>query len=505
MEKTTSTLAQTVGHPLLWIGAIAVLVIIAVQSVIYLRAAKNAAVKVGMSGTEVNTAFRAGGISAIGPSIAVCLVALALLPLFGTPSTITRLGLIGSAAYETIAANLALGVMGTGLGEPNVDGNMLVTMLLALAIGGSGWMVVTLIMTPIMKRGMGEGTTTKTARKRSARWALLPTAALLGAFFTLGLKEFAAQLRCGDRLRHLGGRDALTHAGRTVAEQTHAARVRTRRGHDHSHRRRLLHLMRSRENTMTALTNTITANPMADFDKTTSKWGPITMLAGMAAMLSGPIMLVAFGGYSIDPMTLVTCVVAIAAVMGVIWVIEPISYFPILGPGAMYQAFLIGNISTKLLPAAVTAQESIKAKPGTPQAQIAATLAICSAALIHVIGLMLIVGFFGRWLLTVIPADVLGAVTTYAVPAVLGAFVMQNVIGNRKQPKLIITALIVGIVVIYGLAPLAPALANAAPFLGVVLTAVIAMLMFKPAPKTEAIDASSQPDASSKAEAAKQD
>ncbi|WCE40675.1 hypothetical protein PGC08_02980 [Brevibacterium sp. BDJS002] len=277
---------------------------------------------------------------------------------------------------------------------------------------------------------------------------------------------------------------------------------------------------------MSAITNSTTANPMADFDKTTSTWGPITMLAGMIAMLSGPIMLVAFGGYSIEPMTLVTCVVAIAAVMGVIWVIEPISYFPILGPGAMYQAFLIGNISTKLLPAAVTAQESIKAKPGTPQAQIAAALAICSAALIHVIGLMLIVGVFGQWLLTVFPADVLGAVTTYVVPAVLGAFVMQNVIGNRKQPKLIVTALIVGIVVIYGLAPLTPALAIAAPFLGVVLTAVIAMLMFKPAPKTESTestestdstvsagstDASSQPDersqplASPRAEASKQD
>lgn len=228
------------------------------------------------------------------------------------------------------------------------------------------------------------------------------------------------------------------------------------------------------------------ANPMASFDKTTSVWGPVTMLAGMVAMLAGPIMLVAFGGYSVDPVTLVTCVVAIAAVMGVIWVIEPISYFPILGPGAMYQAFLIGNISTKLLPAAVTAQESIRAKPGTPQAQIAATLAICSAALIHVIGLMLIVGLFGQWLLTVIPADVLGAVTTYVVPAVLGAFVMQNVIGNRKQPKLIVIALIVGIVVIYGIAPLAPALANAAPFFGVVLTIVVAMLMFRPRTEQDA-------------------
>lgn len=237
---------------------------------------------------------------------------------------------------------------------------------------------------------------------------------------------------------------------------------------------------------MSVTTSTAPSNPMSAFDRTTSVWGPITMIAGMAAMLAGPVMLVAFGAYSVDLMTLVTCVVAIAAVMGVIWVIEPISYFPILGPGAMYQAFLIGNISTKLLPAAVTAQESTKARPGTPQAQIAATLAICSAALIHVIGLMLVVGLFGQWLLTVIPADVLGAVTTFVVPAVLGAFVMQNVIGNRKQPKIIVTALIVGIIVIYGIAPLAPALANAAPFFGVALTVAVSMLMFKPAPKTDA-------------------
>lgn len=192
MEEAAPTLAETVNHPLLWIGAIAVLVVVVVQSVVYLKAAKAAAAEVGMPTVQVRTAFRAGGVSAIGPSLAVCLVALALLPLFGSPSTITRIGLIGSAAYETIAADLALGTMGSGLGEPRVDGNMLVTMLLALAIGGSGWMVVTLVMTPILKRTMGAGTSTKTARTRSARWAVLPTAALIGAFFTLGLKEVAA-------------------------------------------------------------------------------------------------------------------------------------------------------------------------------------------------------------------------------------------------------------------------------------------------------------------------
>ena len=226
-----------------------------------------------------------------------------------------------------------------------------------------------------------------------------------------------------------------------------------------------------------------TLDPMAGYDRTTSLWGPITMLAGMVAMLMGPILMVFAGGYTVSPGTLVTAVAAIALVMGVVWVIEPISYFPILGPGAMYQAFLIGNISTKLLPAAVTAQGSINAKPGSPQAQIAATLAICSAAIIHVGALVLVVAVFGQWLLTVIPADLLAAVTQFVVPAVLGAFLMQNIIGNRKQPKVLIAGLAVGVLVIYVLVPMVPALATAAPLFGVVLTAAAAMLMFRPSPE----------------------
>ncbi|MGF9660826.1 hypothetical protein AAIH25_03025 [Arthrobacter crystallopoietes] len=226
-----------------------------------------------------------------------------------------------------------------------------------------------------------------------------------------------------------------------------------------------------------------TLDPMAGYDRTTSVWGPITMLAGMAAMLMGPLLMVFAGGYTVSPGTLVTAVAAIALVMGVVWVIEPISYFPILGSGAMYQAFLIGNISTKLLPAAVTAQGRINAKPGSPQAQIAATLAICSAAIIHVGALVLVVAVFGQWLLTVIPADLLAAVTQFVVPAVLGAFLMQNIIGNRKQPKVLITGLAVGVLVIYVLVPMVPALATAAPLFGVVLTAAAAMLMFRPNPK----------------------
>ncbi|MFC0247048.1 DUF5058 family protein [Citricoccus parietis] len=191
--SVTENTTMTVGlHPVLWIGAGLVLAIVVVQSLVYLRAARKAAPEAGMTGLDFTTAVRTGATSAIGPSLAVCLIAMAVLPVLATPSTLTRIGLVGSAAYETMAADVALGAMGSGLGQDNVTGTMFVSMLLALAIAGSGWMVVTLIATPLMKRGLK--TNTKTAAGKASRWAVVPAAALVGAFFTMGLKEVSAGL-----------------------------------------------------------------------------------------------------------------------------------------------------------------------------------------------------------------------------------------------------------------------------------------------------------------------
>ena len=71
--------------PILWILAMAVMGVVVVQSLIYMTAVKKNAESAGMSQQEVRSAFRAGGVAAIGPSLSVVLVAIALLPLFGTP------------------------------------------------------------------------------------------------------------------------------------------------------------------------------------------------------------------------------------------------------------------------------------------------------------------------------------------------------------------------------------------------------------------------------------
>ncbi|MEY9257987.1 hypothetical protein ABH903_001000 [Brevibacterium epidermidis] len=71
--------------PILWILAMAVMGVVVVQSLIYMTAVKKNAESAGMSQHEVRSAFRAGGVAAIGPSLSVVLLDIALLPLFGTP------------------------------------------------------------------------------------------------------------------------------------------------------------------------------------------------------------------------------------------------------------------------------------------------------------------------------------------------------------------------------------------------------------------------------------
>ena len=113
-----------------------------------------------------------------------------------------------------------------------------------------------------------------------------------------------------------------------------------------------------------------TVNPAAvpaleQFDATTARWGRLTMIAGLLFALAGPAYLVLFSGLDVDQARIWTALLAIAGTFGVLWIVEPLTYYPILGQASMYQAFMIGNISNKLLPSALIAQSAIGAKPGT--------------------------------------------------------------------------------------------------------------------------------------------
>lgn len=172
------------------------------------------------------------------------------------------------------------------------------------------------------------------------------------------------------------------------------------------------------------------------YDRTTSRWGRITMV----------LALIFFTDLDIPMSDVLTGFLAVAAVFGIIWVVEPITYFPVLGPAAMYQAFMIGNIANKLLPSAIVAQSAIDAKPGSRRAELAAVMAICGAAMVHIFSLLLFVGVLGTWLVSIVPDAITEVARLYIFPAIIGAVIVQ-VAAYIKQPRITVIALAAGALV----------------------------------------------------------
>lgn len=184
VDGSSTDILALANIPVLWVLALGVFAIIAIQTIIYVKAAKKVAPSVEMSPQDLKTSFRTGAVASLGPSLAVAVVAVAVLAVFGTPATLMRIGLIGSVQFETGAASIAAGTMGADLGGPTYTQEVFTVAFMAMSLGGMMWIVSTLILTPIFKRGDA-----KLRRVNPAVLTVIPGAALLGAFFALGFAE----------------------------------------------------------------------------------------------------------------------------------------------------------------------------------------------------------------------------------------------------------------------------------------------------------------------------
>lgn len=78
------------------------------------------------------------------------------------------------------------------------------------------------------------------------------------------------------------------------------------------------------------------------------------------------------------------------------WVVEPISYFPILGTAGTYVAFLIGGLSVRV-PCAMAAQAATNSEPGSQRGEIMATMGIAGSTVMKFI--FILFGVLGESLL----------------------------------------------------------------------------------------------------------
>ena len=85
-----------------------------------------------------------------------------------------------------------------------------------------------------------------------------------------------------------------------------------------------------------------------------NKIGKITGYLGVLLSFTPALVLAVVYGILPKPAALLTAFISGASAFGVLWFVEPISYFPVVGAAGTYMAFLSGNISNMRIPCAST-------------------------------------------------------------------------------------------------------------------------------------------------------
>lgn len=181
---------------------------------------------------------------------------------------------------------------------------------------------------------------------------------------------------------------------------------------------------------------------MQKFRSASHFWGRVTLGLAIIISFAMPLYISFIMGYHPGFSLILSSFLAYLTVVGVLWVLEPIMYFPVLGVSGTYVAFFTGNISNMCLPAVASCQEAVGADPGTEKGEIVGTLGVSAASLVNKLILIPVI-LAGFWLLTVIPESV-QAVFPFVLPAIFGAVLAQFA---GKYPIYGIIALVIGVLV----------------------------------------------------------
>lgn len=122
------------------------------------------------------------------------------------------------------------------------------------------------------------------------------------------------------------------------------------------------------------------------------------------------------------------------------WIVEPLTFFPILGIPGAFIAFLAGNTTNIRIPCATAAQKVTGKSPGTDEGQVIATIDICVSVFINLIVLAAGV-ILGQAILSALPESITN-VLNYLLPALYGCVFAQFFAGNEKAG---ITAIILAL------------------------------------------------------------
>lgn len=171
-------MGTVINSPGMWAASSLMVIMVLVQSALYLREGWRAARELNMPRATCLKAMRAAMITAIGPSLGPVVILLALIAVLGAPTTWMRMNDIGAARTELAMSTMAAKVYGVELRSSGFDLQAFSYALWGMALNNFGWMAVVLLFIHKM-----DSIIRKFNEKSDPRWVkLFMAGAALGLF-----------------------------------------------------------------------------------------------------------------------------------------------------------------------------------------------------------------------------------------------------------------------------------------------------------------------------------
>ncbi|MDC7125477.1 MAG: hypothetical protein PQJ46_07910 [Spirochaetales bacterium] len=178
------------------------------------------------------------------------------------------------------------------------------------------------------------------------------------------------------------------------------------------------------------------------YEKINHRIGRLTLPAGLLMTFVPLIILAVKFGIGPDLKALVQGIFSISVLMAPVSLVEVLTFTAMLGSGAMYMAYLSGNITNLKIPSAAMAMEVCKTKAGSEEGEIISTIAIAGSVIcseiIIIAGVILLVPLKG-----VLQQPVIQPAFEQILPALFGAIGIYYIL---KDWKVAVTPIIIAIV-----------------------------------------------------------
>ena len=168
------------------------------------------------------------------------------------------------------------------------------------------------------------------------------------------------------------------------------------------------------------------------FDNTINNLGRVTSVISLALMLAVPAIITMAHDIPIKILEILGAAAGLIAIFAPVAIIENISYYPIIGAGAVYLSCITGNIMNMKLPSALSGMKIAGVEPGSEKGDIISILSVAISSFTTVSILALSIFIIGKFITPYLENPALKPAFANIMPSLLGALMTPFVIKNVR-------------------------------------------------------------------------